>query len=58
MLKSKGAVKLLTQTRVEYISKCIRVNSVNPGYLITPMLKFVLLEERNAIINLHPIGRD
>lgn len=55
---SKGAVKLLTQTlALEYISKGIRINSVNPGYLITPMLKSVPLEERNAITNLHPIGR-
>ncbi|KAK6203102.1 (R)-2-octanol dehydrogenase [Scheffersomyces amazonensis] len=55
---SKAGVKLLTQTlAIEYAAKGIRVNSVNPGYTDTPILKDVPKETRELLISRHPIGR-
>lgn len=55
---SKGGVKLLTQTLcLEYASKGIRINSVNPGYINTPLLEFLPKKEYDNLINLHPAGR-
>ncbi|MER6990159.1 glucose 1-dehydrogenase [Saccharopolyspora hirsuta] len=43
---SKGAVRLLTKTAaVEYATRGVRVNSVHPGVIRTPMIQDVLDEE-------------
>ncbi|KAK6203101.1 (R)-2-octanol dehydrogenase [Scheffersomyces amazonensis] len=55
---SKGGVKLLTQTlAVEYASKGIRINSVNPGAIETAIMAGVPENFKADSIAKHPIGR-
>ena len=55
---SKGGVKLLTQSLgATYAKEGIRVNSVNPGYIATPLLQQLPKEIYNELVALHPIGR-
>ncbi len=62
---SKGGVRLYTKSVALYCAKAglkIRVNSVHPGYIWTPMVENYLresgdLEEGRAALNaLHPVG--
>lgn len=62
---SKGAVRLLTKSAALYCAKGgskIRVNSVHPGYIWTPMVQRALgssdhpAEMRRALEALHPVG--
>lgn len=55
---SKGAIKLLTQSlAVEYGATGIRINSVNPAYIDTPLLDALPREQYNHLKDLHPLGR-
>ncbi len=63
---SKGGVRLYTKSVALYAAKTglnIRVNSVHPGYIWTPMVEHYLAEHgdvaegRAALEALHPIGR-
>lgn len=55
---SKGGVVMLTQTLgIQYASRGIRVNAVCPGYIETPLLKVLPPEEKQKLVDLHPIGR-
>lgn len=61
---SKGAVRLMSKTdAMLYADDGIRVNSVHPGYVWTPMVEEALeergeLEEkRQQVAALHPLGR-
>lgn len=55
---SKGGVKLLTQSLgATYAKEGIRVNSINPGYIDTPLLQQLPEEIYNELVKLHPIGR-
>jgi NAD(P)-dependent dehydrogenase (short-subunit alcohol dehydrogenase family) len=61
---SKGAVRLMTKTdALLYAREGIRVNSVHPGYIWTPMVENHLKslgdveEGRKALAELHPVGR-
>lgn len=61
---SKGGVTLLTKAAaLEWASLGIRVNSVHPGFIDTPMVTGALAERedgnemRVALMNAHPIGR-
>jgi NAD(P)-dependent dehydrogenase (short-subunit alcohol dehydrogenase family) len=62
---SKGAVRLLTKSAALYCAKGrtgIRVNSVHPGYIWTPMVQHATEasghadEMRRTLENLHPVG--
>ncbi|KPJ51064.1 MAG: short-chain dehydrogenase [candidate division Zixibacteria bacterium DG_27] len=60
---SKGAVRLMAKTDALFYAKDkIRVNSVHPGFIWTPMVEGYLKslgnvqEGRKALDNLHPIG--
>ncbi len=62
---SKGAVRLLSKSAALYCAKertNIRVNSVHPGYIVTPMVEKVFASSENpdamrqAIEALHPVG--
>ena len=62
---SKGGVRLLTKSAALYCAKAgynIRVNSVHPGYIWTPMVENFLKSQgdvaqgRKTLDSLHPIG--
>lgn len=60
---SKGAVRLMTKTdALTYASKGIRVNSVHPGFIWTPLVEKFLEDQgdvsdgRKALDALHPLG--
>lgn len=53
-----GVVGLTKATALEYADKNIRVNSVGPGYIVTPLLTNTLDNETmKGLSALHPIGR-
>ena len=55
---SKGAVRLLTKAAaVQYAPDKIRVNSVHPGVIKTPMVDIFADQELAAIANLAPMKR-
>lgn len=55
---AKHAVSGLTKSAaLQYSSQGIRINSVHPGYIDTPLLNELSREEYNALVALHPIGR-
>lgn len=61
---SKGAIRLMTKTdALIYAAHGIRVNSIHPGGVMTPMLESLFRstgdyeQAKKAIEDLHPIGR-
>jgi NAD(P)-dependent dehydrogenase (short-subunit alcohol dehydrogenase family) len=54
-----GVVGLTQNAAVEYGQQGIRVNSVGPGFISTPLIAELEANEeiRNLLISLHPIGR-
>jgi NAD(P)-dependent dehydrogenase (short-subunit alcohol dehydrogenase family) len=53
-----GVVGLTKTAALEYADKNIRINSVGPGYIVTPLLTNTLSEEQmKPLVSLHPIGR-
>jgi len=53
-----GVVGLTRAAALEYANKNIRINSVGPGYIKTPLVMKSLDDAaRNALVGLHPIGR-
>ncbi len=53
-----GVVGLTKAAALEYAAKNIRINSVGPGYINTPLVINSLDDAtRKALVGLHPIGR-
>ncbi|MGZ5254670.1 MAG: SDR family NAD(P)-dependent oxidoreductase [Flavitalea sp.] len=53
-----GVVGLTKAAALEYADKRIRINSVGPGYIKTPMVMNTLDEAtRDMLVGLHPMGR-
>lgn len=53
-----GVVGLTKAAALEYADKKIRINSIGPGYIKTPLLTNSLdTEAMNSLVGLHPIGR-
>ncbi len=53
-----GVVGLTKAAALEYADKKVRINSIGPGYIKTPLLSNSLDEAAmNALVSLHPIGR-
>jgi NAD(P)-dependent dehydrogenase (short-subunit alcohol dehydrogenase family) len=53
-----GVIGLTEAAALEYADKNIRVNSIGPGYIVTPLLTSSLDEAAmKTVVGLHPIGR-
>jgi NAD(P)-dependent dehydrogenase (short-subunit alcohol dehydrogenase family) len=52
-----GVVGLTKAAALEYADKNIRINSVGPGYIKTPLLSSLDEPATKALIGLHPMGR-
>jgi len=52
-----GVTGMTKATAVMYADKGIRVNSVHPGYIETPLLAGLPQEAKDALVDLHPLGR-
>ena len=52
-----GVVGLSRSAALEYSSKGIRINTIHPGYVDTPILSGFDDEARAALVAQHPIGR-
>jgi len=53
-----GVVGLTQAAAVEYANQHIRINSVGPGYIVTPLLTKTLDDATmQSLAGLHPIGR-
>ena len=52
-----GVVGLTKAAALEYADKKIRINSVGPGYIKTPLLSSLDEPTTKALVGLHPMGR-
>ncbi len=52
-----GVVGLTKTAALEYASQHIRINSVGPGYIKTPLLDSLDATVIDSLVGLHPIGR-
>jgi NAD(P)-dependent dehydrogenase (short-subunit alcohol dehydrogenase family) len=53
-----GVIGLTEAAALEYADKKIRINSIGPGYIVTPLLTKNLNDAAmKALVSLHPMGR-
>ncbi len=52
-----GVIGLTESAALEYAQQKIRINSIGPGYIRTPLLDALDDETMKALVGLHPIGR-
>jgi NAD(P)-dependent dehydrogenase (short-subunit alcohol dehydrogenase family) len=52
-----GVVGLSQNAAVEYAQKGIRVNSIGPAFINTPLLSALDEQTKQAVIKLHPLAR-
>jgi len=52
-----GVIGLTETAALEYANQNIRVNSIGPGYIVTPLLKSLDDATMKALVGLHPMGR-
>jgi NAD(P)-dependent dehydrogenase (short-subunit alcohol dehydrogenase family) len=52
-----GVLGLTRSAGIAYAEKGIRINSIHPGYVDTPILDFMDEQKRRSTVALHPIGR-
>ena len=52
-----GVVGLTKTAALEYAAHGIRVNSIGPGYIDTPLLEVLPRDVYDGLVGLHPIGR-
>jgi len=53
-----GVIGLTEAAALEYAQKSIRINSIGPGYIVTPLLTDNLDDATmKALVGLHPMGR-
>lgn len=52
-----GVVGLTKAAALEYADKNIRINSIGPGYIKTPLLDSLDEPTMKALVGLHPMGR-
>ncbi|MBT0607983.1 SDR family NAD(P)-dependent oxidoreductase [Aequorivita echinoideorum] len=52
-----GVVGLTKTAAIEYAKENIRINAVGPGYISTPLLEQLDQEQKDALIEKHPMGR-
>ncbi len=56
---SKGAIRTMTKSAaMQYVAEGIRINSVHPGIITTPMVEGVPDEMRAAVVAQTPMGRE
>jgi NAD(P)-dependent dehydrogenase (short-subunit alcohol dehydrogenase family) len=52
-----GVAGMTKAAALGYAKKNIRINSVHPGYIDTPLLESLPKEAYNGLVSLHPVGR-
>ena len=53
-----GVIGLTETAALEYADQKIRINSIGPGYVLTPLVKNTLDKEAlDGLVGLHPMGR-
>ena len=52
-----GVVGLTREAALTYAARGIRINSVGPAFIETPLLAGLAPEVREGLVALHPIGR-
>jgi len=52
-----GVAGMTKATAIGYAAKGIRINSVHPGYIATPLLSAIDEAQMAALVGLHPLGR-
>ena len=52
-----GVVGVSQNAAVEYAKQGIRVNVIGPAFINTPLLSVLDEQTKQALVNIHPIGR-